>query len=414
MADLIVQDQPSSNALAIYQKMEPMAAVRELGDAIAKSGMFGCQSVEQGKVFALECLTTGIPPLTMAKRYHVIGNQLSMRADFMLAEFHRRGGKSKWITRTADGAAIQLAKDGADPETFALTWEDAQKEPFPYVGSDKTVVAELAAGKKPTLKAKWATPRSRMQMLAARVVSDGVRAMMPEVNEGRYTPEEFDGEDWGPSQVEAVKVESATVEHPKATATVVESAAQQPTAQPAPQPPVAEVEDAEPLVSKELADKIEAVRTVLITRGGMTLDKWVAALAKRGVTTTADLTATAAETLYANLVKLAEQLPPTSELHTARNDGPASADVVAKCKELLQQAEQMKPGAFAKCKAWLALQGVSKIAELQHSAAVRLSQMLALENLEAFMAAILDEKESSQFATVDGASQGEALASVSA
>lgn len=409
MADLIVQDQPSSNALAIYQKMEPMEAVRELGDAIAKSGMFGCQSVEQGKVFALECLTTGIPPLTMAKRYHVIGNQLSMRADFMLAEFHRRGGKSKWIMRTADGAAIQLAKDGSDPETFALTWEDAQKEPFPYVGSDKTVVGELAAGKRPTLKAKWATPRSRMQMLAARVVSDGVRAMMPEVNEGRYTPEEFDGEDWGPSQVEAVKVEPATV----TATTVVESVAQQP-AQPTPQPPVAEVKDAEPLVSKDLADKIEAIRTVLITRGGMTLDKWVAALAKRGVTTTADLTATAAETLYANLVKLAEQLPPTSELHTARNDGSASADLVAHCKELLQQAEQMKPGAFAKCKAWLALQGVSKIAELQHSAAVRLSQMLALENLEAFMSASLDAKESSQFATVDGASQGEGLPSVSA
>ena len=41
-----------------------------------------------------------------------------------------------------------------------------------------------------TYKDNWATPRSRMQMLWARVVSDGVRTMAPEICSGIYTPEE--------------------------------------------------------------------------------------------------------------------------------------------------------------------------------------------------------------------------------
>ena len=48
----------------------------------------------------------------------------------------------------------------------------------------------LARGQTPPLKAKYSTPRARMQMLWARCVSDGVRVVAPECVQGIYTPEE--------------------------------------------------------------------------------------------------------------------------------------------------------------------------------------------------------------------------------
>ena len=48
----------------------------------------------------------------------------------------------------------------------------------------------LQRGQKPPLKAKYSTPRARMQMLWARCVSDGVRVVAPECVQGIYTPEE--------------------------------------------------------------------------------------------------------------------------------------------------------------------------------------------------------------------------------
>lgn len=110
----------------------------------------------------------------------------------MLTGFHERGGESKLICRTPEKASIELTYKGKT-ETFTLTWEDAQKEPFVYSAKYKEseIIEMLAADKKPLLKPKYATPRSRQTMLWARVVSDGIRATCPEVNYGTYTAEEI-------------------------------------------------------------------------------------------------------------------------------------------------------------------------------------------------------------------------------
>jgi hypothetical protein len=42
------------------------------------------------------------------------------------------------------------------------------------------------------LKSKYATPRSRKTMLWARVISEGIKAIAPEVNFGQYTTEELE------------------------------------------------------------------------------------------------------------------------------------------------------------------------------------------------------------------------------
>lgn len=176
--------------VAVYDRITNVGAfVDQLGQAIYRSAMFGCESPSQGNVLALECMARRQPPLALAERYNVIKGKLSMKADAMLAGFRALGGKTKVIKRDEDEACIELRLDG-EKERFRFTWEEAQKEPFIYLGKEADVLAKLEAGKPPAIKPKYATPRSRMQMLWARVVSDAVRTMAPEVCAGTYTPEE--------------------------------------------------------------------------------------------------------------------------------------------------------------------------------------------------------------------------------
>lgn len=184
-----------------------------VGRAIHSSGMFGCDSPSQGYVLALECAARKMPPLTLAERYHLIKGKLSMKAEAMLADFAKEGSH-EIIERSPTRAAIKLVRNRKS-HVFELTWEDAVREPFVYEGKEADVIAKLAAGKTGDLKLKpkYATPRARTQMLWARVVSDGVRAMAPEVVAGHYAPEEvadFADVDLGSLPAEPVGEEDAS------------------------------------------------------------------------------------------------------------------------------------------------------------------------------------------------------------
>lgn len=175
-----------------------MGFVKEMGRAIALSKMFGCDSEAQGQVMALECVSRRMPPMTVAERYHLIHGKLSLKAEAMLADFRAKmGGDYRIIERSDKRAAIELTL-GGQQLTGEFSWEDAQREPFIYkFGKDQKeddIVQLINSGQASKLKIKssYATPRSRMQMLWARVVSDTVRAMAPEVTAGSYTPEEIE------------------------------------------------------------------------------------------------------------------------------------------------------------------------------------------------------------------------------
>lgn len=176
-----------SRDLSVYSDVkDPLAFVNEMGNSIAKSQFFNCANADQGKVLAMECLAKRLPPLSLAERYHIIQGKLSMKSEAMLAGFRQHGGKHKVVSRTPDLASIELTFEGQSL-LFSLSWEEAKQESFPWGKTEKG---------QPKLKDNWATPRGRMQMLWARVVSDGVRCLCPEVNSGTYTPEEvsdFDG-----------------------------------------------------------------------------------------------------------------------------------------------------------------------------------------------------------------------------
>lgn len=167
-----------TSAVIPYQGVvNPLEFVDRLGDAIAKSGMFGCKNVESGKVLAMTCFSERKSPTEIARRYHIIEGRLSMKAGAMLADFRVRGGRHRIVERTPERASIELTIDGQSQQ-FTFTWEEAQQEPF-------------IRDKDGKVKKNYATPRTRMQMLWARVVSDSVEAMAPEIAYGVYTPEEI-------------------------------------------------------------------------------------------------------------------------------------------------------------------------------------------------------------------------------
>ena len=191
--DLAPAQQTLQIAPAVYDRAADIPAfLTQIGDAIHRSGIFGTEMPSQGQVLALECMSRRLPPLTLAERYHLIKGKLSMKADAMLGDFISSGGRHRIIERSGSQAAIELTRHG-EKQVFKLTWAEAQCEPFVYAGKEADVAEKLASGKTDglKLKTKYSTPRSRAQMLWARVVSDGVRAMAPEIVAGHYTPEEI-------------------------------------------------------------------------------------------------------------------------------------------------------------------------------------------------------------------------------
>lgn len=185
-----------SQGLTLYASRDSVSALKDVGAAISKSGIVrGCDSPELGMMFAMTAANRNTDILSLAQKFEFVNGRLSMPAKVMLAEFRSRGGRHELIERSPDAAAIKLISDGRE-HVFRLTWDEAKKETFVYNGKESENIRLIEAGNQKVLesrlKPKYATPRARMQMLWARVVSDAVGAICPEVNVGTYTPEEIE------------------------------------------------------------------------------------------------------------------------------------------------------------------------------------------------------------------------------
>lgn len=176
MSDDIVPVQAAS--LDVYDRMnDPLAAIKTLGGAIFKSGIFGLDKPEQGEVLAMQCLAERKSPLELARTYHFIQGQLAIRSDALLAKFHQAGGSVTWTTRS-DTEVVATFKRGASAANIIATIDE-------YIANG---TATKADGK--TLKDNWRKwPR---RMLTARAISEGVRLIAPECCFGVYVAEEIE------------------------------------------------------------------------------------------------------------------------------------------------------------------------------------------------------------------------------
>ena len=163
-----------TTAISVYRSNNPVELVKEYGRVIAKAKFFGCSNIEQGEALALMSMSEGLPISEMRRRYHIVnGCDLSMRADYMRAEFRRLGGEYEWKNLGDDGkeAVIRVKYANNDLEV-KYTIEDAKRE-----GLVKS-------------KSRW--EKDPGSMLRARVSTKAIRIVCSEVLAGFATDEELE------------------------------------------------------------------------------------------------------------------------------------------------------------------------------------------------------------------------------
>lgn len=159
-----------------------IAELVELGKIYAQSGVFGEINPAVGIVIAQTIYQTGASPIDFAASYDVLGSKISPKAKYLLARLLAVGG-SYDIKDYEDTKVSITFSYGKVTRTITTTIEDAER-------------AGLTRDSKGRVKTMW--QRFPRRMLFARVVSEGVGIVAPNVNAGLYTPEEvsdFEGRD---------------------------------------------------------------------------------------------------------------------------------------------------------------------------------------------------------------------------
>lgn len=197
-----------------------MQDMSNLSVAFAKSGLFGYKSSSEAFALMAIAQANGLHPAKAAERYHIIQGRPAMKADAMLSAFQEAGGKVRWVKRTDTECILHLEHPQGGELDVKWTMERARKAGL-------------------TGKSTW--QQYPAQMLSARCVSEGVRALFPACLSGMYTPEEvqdFDTkapaaeESAVPEFVEATVTDEAPAEEPVEAEIVEEQPA--PAQQPAP------------------------------------------------------------------------------------------------------------------------------------------------------------------------------------
>lgn len=167
--------------------------LRVLGTIISQCQLFGQSNPAEGLAIVAMCQQKRISWMDFMQNFHMIKGRISKKTDAILADFHRIGGTHEIVSRTPALAEARFTL-GANSYTSTISWDDCKGEPFVYQGKEDDVIRAIESGdvSRLAVKAKYRTPRARMQMLWARCVSDGVRAVAPECVQGIYTPEEVD------------------------------------------------------------------------------------------------------------------------------------------------------------------------------------------------------------------------------
>lgn len=144
--------------------------LRTMAESVAASGLFAMKTPAQALALMLVCQANGEHPARACVTYSIIQGRPAMTAQAMLAKFQAAGGKLRWIERTDEAAEAELSHPAGGTLKVRWTLDDAKR-----IG---------LAGRE-----NWKNyPRA---MLSARVLSEGVRAILPGVILGFHCPEEI-------------------------------------------------------------------------------------------------------------------------------------------------------------------------------------------------------------------------------
>jgi hypothetical protein len=183
-----------SNQIVVHN--QSVSDIETMAKAITKSGLFGIKSPEQAVALMLVAQSEGRHPASVASEFDIIQGRPALKSQAALARFQAAGGKIQWTSRGPSKCSAKFAH--AQGGELEITW---------------TMERANAAGL--TGKATWRQYPD--QMLSARVVAEGVRAVFPACLNGVYLAEEVQDFDSKPTNIRT----SAPVVIKEATATQV-------------------------------------------------------------------------------------------------------------------------------------------------------------------------------------------------
>lgn len=179
------------NAIQTYSgNLVPLSEIEKAAEYVSKSGMFGVKTKEQAAALMLVAQSEGLHYARAAMAYDVIFGRPALKSCEVLSRFQRAGGTIAY--KQSDNQVCTVELSHPQGGTLSITWdvERAKKSGL--------------WDKKDSL---W--PRYTAQMLRARAVSEGVRALFPACLGGFYAVEEA-------QDLDALKMEAAETVPPKA------------------------------------------------------------------------------------------------------------------------------------------------------------------------------------------------------
>ena len=153
--------------------------MQTMAQSVARSGLFGMNE-SQAFTMMLIAQSEGIHPIKAVQRYNIVLGKPSMKSDAMLADFQAAGGTVEWLT------------ESDDKEKCEALFKHPRHCPL-----GKTIRFSMVDAKAAGLTTKDNWKNYPPAMMRARVVSIGVRMLMPGIVAGLYTPEEV--QDMGPT-----------------------------------------------------------------------------------------------------------------------------------------------------------------------------------------------------------------------
>ena len=173
----------------------PLDEIKQAAEWVSKSGLFGITNPEQAATLMLVAQAEGSHFMTAMREFHVIKGMPAIKADAALARFQKSGGKVQWLRRDDTCCEAKFSHPQGGELTIKWTLEMADKAGFSWdyekvwdASKNKKVDKFVNGQKVKQQKDNWV--RMPRQMLAARVVSEGVRAVFAACINGFYTSEE--------------------------------------------------------------------------------------------------------------------------------------------------------------------------------------------------------------------------------
>lgn len=154
--------------------MNTMEDIEKAGDWICRSGICGAVNPAMGCVIAMTCRAENISPIDFQRTYDFILGRLTKKSKAMLSEFVHVGGRHYILECSTKRCAIRFEYRG-NKIVVELTLQEA-------------IERGIALNQDKEVKDNWKKFPNRM--LFARVVSEGVGMLAPDIQTGIYTPEE--------------------------------------------------------------------------------------------------------------------------------------------------------------------------------------------------------------------------------